>query len=114
MKYFIVSMLLSVISLTAYSSNFVFFNNSAMSFFSKEDLKLSKSAQNEALEKYKDGMKLIWKNPQTGSHGTFVPMHTVYENGSVCRHMKIMQTANLVHDKAVYRFCKLNDVWRIV
>lgn len=111
----IVSCFLSMISLSAYSSNFSFFSNTAMSYFTKDDWKLSKAAQNEALNHYKDGVKVIWKNPRTGNHGVFLPSHTVQvSDGSICRNLKIMNTANRMHENATYKFCKLQNEWKIV
>jgi 17 kDa outer membrane surface antigen len=117
MKFFFkvaAALFFSAIALTVYASNHSFLGNSAMSFFSKEDWKLSKTAQDEALNQLKDGARLAWKNPKTGSHGIFLPMHTIHANGSVCRDMQIIHSANLVNDKATYRFCKLNNQWKIV
>lgn len=105
---------LSAVALTAYGLNNSFLGNSAMSFFSKEDWSLSRTAQDQALEQIKDGARLAWKNPKTGSHGIFLPTHTMHANGAVCRDMQIIHSANLVNDKATYRFCKLNNQWKIV
>lgn len=101
-------------SVAAKASNFNFLSNSAMSFFTNEDWKISKSAQIKALNQIKDGVKLAWANPHTGSHGIFVPTHTFHAHGSVCRDLSIIHTANMVNEKAIYRFCKLNDQWKIV
>jgi surface antigen len=111
----IVSGFLSVLSLSANSSNFSFFSNTTISYFTKDDWKLSKAAQNDALNHYKDGMKVIWKNPRTGNYGVFLPSHTVQaSSGSVCRNLKIMNTANRMHENATYKFCKLENEWKIV
>jgi surface antigen len=102
------------ISVTVHASNFSFLGNSAMSFFTKEDWKISKTAQNKALNNLEDGTRLAWRNPGTGTHGVFLPKHTHHANGAICRDLEILHTANMVKGKAVYRFCKLNNQWKIV
>lgn len=108
------SALLGALSFSAAASNCSFMSNSAMSFFTKEDLRLSKEALNDALNHSRDGKRVAWRNPRSGSHGVFVPSHTTHEHGSVCRHVKILNTANLVKEKVSYTFCKLHNEWKIV
>src|SRR5260221_219442 len=105
---------LGLLTVTAHASNFSFFGNSAMSFFTKEDWTISQNAQIKALNHLEDGTKLAWNNPGTGTHGIFLPMHTSHANGAICRDLKILHTANMVNEKAVYHFCKLNNQWKIV
>lgn len=106
--------LLGAISLTGFASNCSFLSNSAMSFFTKEDIHLFKVAQKDALEHGKDGTKIAWNNSQTGSHGYFVPTHTTHHHGVSCRDIKMFNSANLINAKATYKFCKLHDEWKIV
>jgi len=110
----VMTALTGIVSVAANASSFNFFSNSAMSFFTKEDWKISKTAEVKALDHLQDGVKLAWTNPNTGSHGIFVPRHTSRANGSLCRELSIVHTANLVNEKAIYRFCKLKDQWKIV
>lgn len=106
--------LTAVVSVNLYASNCDFLRNTAMTFFTKEDLQLSKAAQVKALNHFKDGQAVAWKNPKTGSHGIFSPLRTVNVNGDVCRDLKMVNSSHLVHEKATYRFCKMHDVWKIV
>lgn len=110
----LISLFVSLLPLSALSSNFSFFGNTAMGYLTKDDWKLSKAAQNEALNHYKDGMKVVWKNPRTGNHGVFLPSHTVEISGAVCRNLKIINTANRMNENATYKFCKLQNEWKIV
>lgn len=105
---------LSSISLISYASNTSFLSHSARSFFSTDDWRLSKAAQSDALNHYRDGRVLSWINPKTGSHGTFVPYHTTYQRGELCRNLKILSTAHLVHEKAIYRYCRQQNDWKIM
>jgi hypothetical protein len=111
MKNLIILIALLSSSFSAYSSNFSFFSNTPISYFTKEDWKLSKEAQNAALNQ---GIKVSWNNPRTGNHGVFSPSHMVSSNGADCRNLKIMNAANRMHEDAIYRFCKLENEWKIV
>lgn len=106
--------LTAIASMNLFASNTDFLRNTAMTFFTKEDLQLSRAAQTKALNQSKDGQKISWVNPKTGSHGVFVLMHTTRVNGELCRDLKMVSSAHLVHEKATYRFCKLKDEWKIV
>ncbi|VVC75274.1 hypothetical protein AQUSIP_05620 [Aquicella siphonis] len=108
------AVIVSTLSFSAAASNCSFLSNSAMSFFTKDDWQLSKAALSDALNHSRDGIKVAWHNPRTGSHGIYVPSHTTHTHGSVCRHLKILNTANLVNEKASYTFCKLHNEWKIV
>ena len=106
------TLIISMISFSVYSANFSFLSNTTMSYFTKEDWKLSKEAQNTALNK---GIKVSWNNPHTGNHGVFLPSHKInVVSGSECRNLKISNAANRMHEDATYRFCKLHDEWKIV
>ena len=108
------ALLLALFTLPAFAANQSFLSNTARSFFTKEDWQLSKAAQKAALNHYKDGQAIAWNNPRTGSHGVFFPFRTTRQNGEVCRQLKMVNTAQLVHEKATFRFCKFNDEWKII
>src|SRR5215213_2735426 len=90
----------------AHALNTSFFGNSAISFYTKEDWSISRNAQIKALNQTEDGSKLAWVNPRTGTHGIYLPVHTLHANGALCRDLEIRQSANQVNEKARYRFCK--------
>jgi hypothetical protein len=98
-------------SFSAFSANISFFSNTPISYFTKEDWKLSREAQNTALNK---GIKVSWHNPRTGNHGVFLPSQVISKDGSNCRNLKIMNAANRMQEDAIYRFCKLENEWKIV
>lgn len=107
--------LLAGFSSVALAANISFMSNSALSFLTKEDWQLSKAAEREALNHYKDGQSVAWANPKTGSHGMFLPLRsTTNQKGEQCRHLKMVNSAHLVNEKATFRFCKLQDQWKIV
>ncbi|MBX3709042.1 MAG: hypothetical protein KIT56_00155 [Gammaproteobacteria bacterium] len=110
----LLSIFFSTVSLSSFGSNYNFLSNTAMSYFTKEDWNLSRMALHDALNHYKDGAKVAWKNPRSGSYGAFLPSRTIYAKGAVCRHLKIMNVANLMHEDATYTFCKLHNEWKIM
>ncbi len=105
---------LGSISLTGFAAHWSFFSNSAMSYFTKEDIHLFKIAEKDALEHGRDGTKIAWNNSRTGSHGYFVPTNTTTFHGISCRKVKMFNSANLINAKATYKFCKFNNEWKIV
>jgi surface antigen len=99
----------------ASSLNTSFLSHSPVSFFTKEDWKLSKAALQQTLEQYQDGVKVLWKNPQSGNYGTFLPTHTTrLADGGICRDVTIMNMANKIQEDATFKFCKFRDAWKIV
>ncbi len=109
-----ITAILFTLPFAAHALNTSFLGNSAISFYTKEDWSISKNAQIKALNQTEDGVKLAWTNPKTGSHGVFLPVHTLHANGALCRDLEIRHSANLVNEKARYRFCKLHNQWKIV
>lgn len=110
----IASTIVSLSPLAALGSNHSFLSNSAMSYLTKEDWQLSKAAQSNALDHCRDGKKVAWNNPETGSHGFFLPFHTSRMQGATCRNLEIVHSANLINEKSTYKFCKLHNKWKIV
>jgi surface antigen len=106
--------LLSVFIPSAWAINNHFFNHAVVSYYTKEDWKLLKNALDDALNHGKDGVKIAWNNPLTGNKGVVLPIHTTHNNGAECRDLALMYKANQLHEGVKYRFCKLNDQWKIV
>lgn len=104
---------LSIISLSAFCANDSFLSNTAMSYFTKEDWKLFNKAQSDALNKGKDGAKVNWSNPQSGSFGYIIPSKAANLNGLRCRTLSFHNTAHLINGAGTYRFCYSNKKWMI-
>lgn len=96
------------------ASNLNFLNFSAMNFFHGNDMQLMQANTYRALNQVKDGKKASWSNPDTGSFGYAMPSNTSRVNGRTCRNLKIANTAQKVSGAATYRFCKINNEWKIV
>jgi len=114
MKFFSV-LLLSFLGCTAvFAFNQSFLDQSAMSYFTKEDTALFNHAKNIALNDAHDGKKIAWQNPKTGSEGYFIPSNTTLKNGIKCRMLKIYNMAHQVPGEANYKVCRIQGAWKVV
>lgn len=96
----------------AYNESFL--NYSPVFYFTKEDTAIFNATKNKALENAKDGQKISWRNPKTGSNGYFIPSNTTRENGITCRMLKIYNMAHKVTGVSNYKVCKINNVWKMM
>ena len=94
------------------SDNYSFLDDTAGQYFNEQDWAIYLKAQNLALNQYRDGSKLTWRNPATGSHGSFVPMNTMRKNGLLCRNLKIENNANYRTGVTTLTFCKNKGEWK--
>lgn len=98
----------------ALAGNLNFMDNSSVSFFQGKDMDMMVNAAVTALNTYKDGKKLIWKNNATGTWGYVIPSHTTKKNGMICRNLTIFTNAKNVTDDFTYKLCKINNEWKIL
>jgi len=108
----IVTLLFAMGTVAAYGFNYRFLFDTARSYYSKEDWKIYQKAQIKVLNNFPNGKKLVWKNYNTGSKGSFVALKAKKVNGFNCRNLKIAMSANFRLDKATLKFCKVNGVWK--
>ncbi len=111
-KFVMSSACLIMLSTSALASNYGFLNNTAMTYFTQQDWQLFNKAQRMALGS-RDGVRIQWKNPQSGSYGYIVPSNTTRHNGTTCRDLTFVTTANLVNGQATERFCRNGNQWEI-
>ncbi len=115
MKKFIFIFFASIISITStYAFNASFMKYSPGFYFTDSDWKISQQTMKETLDKTPDNSKVSWKNPATGAGGYFIPSNTSNQNGNRCRTLQIFSEVNQVTGKSSYRFCYINNEWRIV
>lgn len=95
------------------AQNYGFLSNSAMSYFTKEDWQIFNNTQNDVLSHGKNGVKVLWKNPRSGNHGYMIPASASPQNGMTCRFISFYNTANQINGEGTYKFCKLNNTWKI-
>lgn len=112
-KVCIVSLFFLLVGLSAWAVNDAFMSNSAMSYFTQEDWQIFNKTQETALDQTKDGVKVSWKNPETGAYGYMIPSDTHKENGMTCRKLYFFNMANLIEGEASFKFCKSNNKWMI-
>ncbi len=98
----------------AVAGNLNFMDNSSVSFFQGKDMDMMVNAAITALNTYKDGKKLTWKNNSTGTWGYVIPNHTTNTNGMICRNLTIFTNAKDVTDKFTYKLCKINNEWKML
>lgn len=84
-----------------------------MSYFTQEDWAIFNKAKITALNQASNGVRVNWKNPRTGAYGYFVPGKAPSYNGMQCRVLGFHNTANQIEGEGAYRFCKLNNQWKI-
>lgn len=109
----ITSAIISISSMAVYAENYGFLSNSAMSYFTQEDWHIFNKTQMDALNRGKDGVKVNWKNSKSGSYGYMIPSAAPKQNGMVCRYLAFYNTANQIKGEGTYKFCKLNNQWKI-
>ena len=100
------------ISLAVYSVNYSFLDDTAGEYFNDEDWAIFLKTQKQALNQYKDGAEVTWKNPKTGSFGSFVPSNTIRQEGMLCRNLTIVNNANHRTGEATLTFCKVKGEWK--
>jgi hypothetical protein len=103
---------LFLIPLCCQASNYGFLNESAVSNFTQEDTALFMAAQNTALNKTPNGLKVSWKNPKSGAYGFMIPSAAPTQNGKPCRKLLIFNNANGLSGQSTFKFCKINKTWK--
>lgn len=109
----LIVLLLSSINISfAYIFNYGFLDDTAGVYFTDQDWKIFEKTQLNALNNTPDGVKRTWKNPQSGSWGSFVPSKTFTKNNMHCRALTIVNAANYRIGQSTLTFCKVNGDWR--
>jgi|HubBroStandDraft_6_1064221.scaffolds.fasta_scaffold935338_2 surface antigen len=104
---------LMLLSFPAFAENYGFLNNTAMSYFTKEDWQIYNNTRMRALNNGKDGVKIQWNNPNSGSFGYIIPSNTIHKNDIVCRKLTSYTTANRISGETTVSLCKSKNKWLI-
>ena len=89
-------------------------DDTAIRYFSAEDLELMMSAKDTALDNHKDGDVYDWKNLKTGVSGSVTPLATAIKKGMTCRKTRFINNANGIKGDSVFVFCKYPDnKWKV-
>lgn len=89
------------------AANLGFLNDSPMSYFNDEDVRLLREAALKVLENKSSRTKESWTNPATGhsgrveSRGAFTA-----EGGLACRRLRLSNRAKGMEGQATYTVCK--------
>ena len=108
---------LSLVSTTAFSNNLSFLrqNKGPIASYSEQDFETFKKTLQSTLNDKKDGAVNTWENTQTGASGSFKPLRTFDDNGTVCRRLLMDNKAKNLSARYVFNFCKQSDdSWKIV
>lgn len=109
----VIAVIASMMSLSSGAVNYGFMSNSAMSYFTQEDWQIFNKTQANALNRGKNGVKMAWSNPKSGSHGYMIPSDAPAQNGMKCRKITFYNTANQINGEGRYLFCKMNNTWKM-
>src|SRR5438477_11428324 len=100
----VIGIIACMMSLSAFAVNYGFMSNSAMSYFTQEDWQIFNRTEANVLNRGKNGVKVLWSNPRSGSHGYMIPTSAPSQNGMQCRNVTFYNTANQVNGGGIYKF----------
>lgn len=109
------ALVLFVMSTPAMSANWHYLkDNGPVTSLSEKDFDIFQQAARNSLNNKDDGATVSWKNPETGSHGTFTPLSTYKEDGTTCRSIKMISHAKGRIGKGFFNFCRQRDnTWKV-
>jgi surface antigen len=96
-----------VMNPAAWASNLSFLEDSPMTYFDKEDMRLQREAALKVLEDKSSRAQQTWKNPATGHSGKVHGLGAfTSQDGLACRRVRIFNRAEGVESQATYTVCK--------
>lgn len=109
------AILLSCLPMPTFAINFSFLtaSDSPSQYFNDKDWGLFNNAIRDALNRTPNGVKVAWKNPESGAAGYFMPMTMYTVHDVPCRQMKIVNIANDKKERYTFSFCKFKNGWKI-
>jgi surface antigen len=99
---------------TAVAGNYAFLGESPIRYFNAQDWAMLSAAQQKALDKTPDNVKVSWKNPKKNHQGYFIPENTTHKNGVTCRLLQIFSDAGGLKSLLHFEYCKIKGKWKIV
>jgi surface antigen len=100
---------LGVLLPAALAGNLRSMDDSVLSKFNDEDVRLMQQAMDTALDSTDDGKKVEWKNDKTESRGAVSPSAGSKEG---CRVLRIENWHGESVDRAKFQFCKVDGKWK--
>jgi len=98
----------------ALAFNELFASRGPLSFLTKSDVTIARSAIRAALDSDPDGHTHTWTNPETQASGTVTPTKTYKKDGMRCRSAEFTTHAGGLSGQSVWDLCKTKDGWKIV
>ncbi len=111
---FLVLALLSA-TFAAAASNLRFLADAPIAHMNAVDTALMADAIQQALSKNKDNEASNWKNQETGSKGTLIPLNTYDAYDTKCRKLKIHSEAGGESADSEFDFCiTAEGEWKVL
>lgn len=95
------------------SANLAFMQDTAGQYFNSQDWELFGVSVQQALNTKPNGRSEVWRNPNTGSGGTLMPINSMKKNGTICRNLQITNRSHHRADQYVFMYCKYRSGWKI-
>ncbi|MDJ0958844.1 MAG: RT0821/Lpp0805 family surface protein [Arenicellales bacterium] len=103
-----------VISIPAFGINLLFLDDAPIARFKEKDVELMLNTLTDALENADNGVEMKWENPDTGYHGSIIPLNKITQDGKDCRRVNIRNVAGDFRGSGEYLLCKYEDgEWRV-
>jgi len=96
------------LSAPAAAQSWRFLKDAPITFFTPKDMELFKANLRDALDNGKDGEPRNWNNAASGASGSAVPEETLRKGESVCRRVRLDNSAKGHKGFTRKNFCKLS------
>jgi hypothetical protein len=91
-----------------------FMNDSPLSYFNSEDMKLMRANADAVLGSESASAKAEWSNPKTKHSGGAEVVESFVADGMPCKRLRVTNAAKGVKSDAVYPLCKYpGKGWRV-
>lgn len=107
--------LVTVCGQDAAAGNLSFLDDSAITKFNDEDVRLMRENLQAVADDGKTPSERSWKNPATGHEGSIESLKAFTGHGGLaCKKLRVTNIASDLQSRAVYTMCKSNEGdWRL-
>jgi surface antigen len=100
---------------TAMASNLRFLDDTPVSRFNQQDMRLLQDSLDKAMNEAADGTTVEWANDKTGAGGTITPNGRFERTGTECRKARLTTRFKTLKGGGEYNFCKGSQgQWQMV
>jgi surface antigen len=100
---------LSLLVFPTHGFDLHFLKHSPARHFTKQDWEIAKTATRDILENHKQGERVIWDNPDSGSSGDLTIIKAGKSSGKLCKKLKITNRVKGQEHTSSHVFCKQAD-----